>query len=576
MSGKNRSPPRSLSRWSTAEPGVAAHVGTIPVQAGSNAPVWQTALLHGLRTGAAVSIALGLAFWLELDNAYWAGTTAAIVCQPVLGSSLRKALFRTYGTFVGATAAVLLWAIFPQDRVGFCLGLASWCAVCGFLGHRLTFFAAYGAQLAGYTAVIIAGDVIGHPDLAFLTVLARVSEIELGIAVATIILSTTQPNRSRERLAAALDALACDALGSLRGLPIDTNQLLLRLVDLDSLIDHATGEAVHWRLNLQPIRTARNGLFGCIAAAELLRSARQTGSWWALLPQAVTVTSCRTAENILLAMSGPEPRMAAGGAAGVATALETAAWLRHPSGALRISGSDCPAPADPLPALITAGRVYLSIAAASVMWMATAWPNGPGAITWTVIPILLMSPLHERAFHAAAWFAAGTALTAVLACALKFTLLPAFSGFWGLSAALGLVLVPLAALSVNNRLTSFIGPATVNLIPFVAPANQMIYDTTDFYNSALSILAGCTIAAVALRVIGPLPAHIRTRRVLAAALADCDALAAGVWDLTAAQWTDRMRTRTSSLSPAAGPAAIYQALFLFGRGIRAIHQRDTA
>ena len=121
----------------------------------SNAPAWQAGLLHGLRTAAAVSIALGLAFWLELDNAYWAGTTAAIVCQPVLGSSLRKALFRTYGTLAGGTAAVLLWAAFPQDRIGFCLGLAGWCAMCGFLGHRLTFFAAYGAQLAGYTAAII-------------------------------------------------------------------------------------------------------------------------------------------------------------------------------------------------------------------------------------------------------------------------------------------------------------------------------------------------------------------------------------------------------------------------------------
>ena len=37
-------------------------------------------LLFGLRLWASVCLALYVAFWLELDNAYWAGTTAAIVC----------------------------------------------------------------------------------------------------------------------------------------------------------------------------------------------------------------------------------------------------------------------------------------------------------------------------------------------------------------------------------------------------------------------------------------------------------------------------------------------------------------
>jgi hypothetical protein len=52
------------------------------------------ALLFGLRLWAAVCLALYVAFWLQLDNAYWAGTSAAIVCQPSLGASLRKGWFR--------------------------------------------------------------------------------------------------------------------------------------------------------------------------------------------------------------------------------------------------------------------------------------------------------------------------------------------------------------------------------------------------------------------------------------------------------------------------------------------------
>jgi hypothetical protein len=72
-------------------------------------------LLFGLRLWASVCLALYVAFWLELPNAFWAGTTAAIVCQPHLGASLRKGWYRMIGTVVGAVAIVVLTACLPQD-----------------------------------------------------------------------------------------------------------------------------------------------------------------------------------------------------------------------------------------------------------------------------------------------------------------------------------------------------------------------------------------------------------------------------------------------------------------------------
>src|ERR1700749_301228 len=60
-------------------------------------------LLYALRLWAAVCLALFVAFWLELDNPFWAGTSAAIVCQPQLGAALRKGWFRMIGTVIGAT-----------------------------------------------------------------------------------------------------------------------------------------------------------------------------------------------------------------------------------------------------------------------------------------------------------------------------------------------------------------------------------------------------------------------------------------------------------------------------------------
>src|SRR5271156_6701099 len=119
------------------------------------------AVLFGLRLWAAVCLALYVAFWLELDNAYWAGTTAAIVSLPSLGASLRKAWFRMIGTVIGAVAIVALTACFPQQRMGFLLGLALWGAACAFVATMLRNFAAYSAALAGYTTAIIASDELG-------------------------------------------------------------------------------------------------------------------------------------------------------------------------------------------------------------------------------------------------------------------------------------------------------------------------------------------------------------------------------------------------------------------------------
>jgi hypothetical protein len=68
-------------------------------------PAWPP-LLFGLQLWASVSLALYAAFCLQLDNPFWAGASAAIVCQPQLGASLRKGWFRMLGTLVGAIMSV--------------------------------------------------------------------------------------------------------------------------------------------------------------------------------------------------------------------------------------------------------------------------------------------------------------------------------------------------------------------------------------------------------------------------------------------------------------------------------------
>src|SRR5882672_12005749 len=107
--------------------------GRVAIALRSAAP----ALLFGLRLWAAVCLALYIAFWLQLDNAYWAGTSAAIVSQPSLGASLRKGWYRMIGTVVGAVAIVVLTACFVQDRAAFLVCLALWGAACALVATLL-------------------------------------------------------------------------------------------------------------------------------------------------------------------------------------------------------------------------------------------------------------------------------------------------------------------------------------------------------------------------------------------------------------------------------------------------------
>jgi uncharacterized membrane protein YccC len=174
-------------------------------------------LLFAIRLWASVCLALFIAFWLELDSPYWAGGTAAIVCQPQLGASLRKGWFRMIGTIVGAGVIVVLTACFPQDRVGYLGSLALFCGLCAFAATVLRNFASYAAALAGTTAAIIAAANLGatggaSPDV-FLVAINRASEICIGIVCAGVVLAGSDLGGARRRLAAAFADLAAETAG---------------------------------------------------------------------------------------------------------------------------------------------------------------------------------------------------------------------------------------------------------------------------------------------------------------------------------------------------------------------------
>src|SRR5271154_1762784 len=240
-------------------------------------------LLFGLRMWVAMCLALYIAFWLELDNAYWAATSAALVSQPSLGASMRKGYFRMIGTVVGALAIVVLTATFPQARVGFFIGLALWCGLCVWASTLLRNFAAYAAALAGITAAVIAldqlGAVGGVNGEAFRLALTRVSEIWIGIVCAGVVLLATDLGGAPRRLAHLIAGVSSDiasrfmlvvAKGELAPsrAPSIRRELVRRVIALEPVIDEVLGESSRIRYHSPLLQEAVDGLFPALAGCR--------------------------------------------------------------------------------------------------------------------------------------------------------------------------------------------------------------------------------------------------------------------------------------------------------------------
>jgi uncharacterized membrane protein YccC len=115
-----------------------------------------------------------------------------------------------------------------------------------------------------------------------------------------------------------------------------------------------------------------------------------------------------------------------------------------------------------------------------------------------------------------------------------------------------------------------------NFIPILAPANQMSYDTVQFYNAALAIVAGCGAAALSFHLLPPLSPALRTRRLLALSLRDLRRLTTGPIPRTAIPWEGRIYSRLSALPEEAEPLQRGQLLAALSAGTEIIRLRRIA
>ncbi|HXW19294.1 MAG TPA: FUSC family protein, partial [Roseiarcus sp.] len=546
---------------------------------------------------------------------------AALVCQPQLGASLRKASFRLIGTVVGAVAIVLLTAAFPQDRVGFLLGLALWGALCGFAAALLTNFAAYGAGLAGFTAAVLANDVLGATgganDRIVTFAIFRAVEIGLGIVSAGVVLALTDFGNARRKLAVEFAGLGAEVLrGFFASLFVADpdgpsrravrRDLLRRTIALDPMIDTAIGEASDLRYRSRILQASVDGLFTTISAWRMIARARgrsatdanrreaerigrelQSKGLPALAEEALgrpaeLRDACSAAARALSRVRGDTPAMqlladgAAEGMLGMARTLNGLTLIVDPDKALREDSVASFQVPDRLPAFVVALRAFLTIGAVSLFWIVTAWPNGALAITFATAVAILLSLQGDQAYAAAMKFLLGCCLSAVFAGILVLWLLPGVVTFPGLCLALALPLVPMSFFVALPWQPVFFTAAVVNLVPMLSLANTMTYDAQQFYNLVLAILVGIAAATVAIRLLPPPSPELRTSRLLKFALADLRRLARRRRPARPRKWRARAHARLVGLPPQAEPLQRAQLASILAVGVQIIRLREVA
>ena len=582
------------------------------------------ALLYGVRFWVSVCLALYIAYSLQLESPYWAGTSAAVVCQPHIGASLRKGWFRMIGTVVGALFILILTACFPQQRAGFLGVLAFWVGASALMASLLRNFMSYAAALSGYTAVIIAavllGAVGGVTDHVFFYVYTRTSEICIGIVCAGVVLAATDMGDARRRLAAAFAEITVEisrqftltlsqiGAGAPDSRPI-RRELIRRIVTLEPVIDEAIGESSRLRALSPTLHTAVQHMFDALASwrtvsahlierpdlaraeAKVMLRHLPAEVKTASLPPLSTATGdlvrlrerYRTLARVLTGLPATTPSFrlltdhTAQVFAGVSRALNGLVLLsgghalnipREYKCRLRV--------ADWLPALIDAARATIAMGAVELLWIATAWPNGPQAIAFVAIGVTLFGRRDELAFATAMRFMGGAVLSLACAAIAKFALLPGLSTLAAFNVALGVFLVPLGALTNQPRQTFTFTTAAALFIPLLTPENQMSYDTQQFSNNALATLGGIGAVALSFRLLPPLSPATRSRRLLALTRRDLRRIATDATPPTANDWKGLIVRRLAAMPDDAQPRPRAQLIAALSVGAEIVHLRSSA
>lgn len=566
---------------------------------------WRKPLEYGLRFWISVSTALFVAFFLQLNEPFWAGTSAAVACLPQVGPSLRKGWLRLLGTGIGAVVGVLLAACFAQSRPAFFIALAGWGAVSAFSTTLLRNYSSYAAALMGYTAAIVAGGALGetggvHADTVFQLAVWRFTEICVGIVCAGVIRILTDRGDAEQRLAKAIGDLVPDMLQRFHAALVSDLQdgtstqalrreYIKRTIALEPVVEQAMGESSRIRFSSPLLQRMTDGLFSALASwraveihAQRMPEAERRRTLQTVLPMLSGIESdlsqgegpagwrkdprrirdaLRASAEQLAALDAETPSLrlladkTAEGLSGLVHAFNGLILVTDPEGVRGMRGRSHLRIPDYLPAIVNGIRAFLTVGVTALLWVITGWPNGDAAMTFALVISVAQIPRGDGAYAGGLTFSGAVIVASALGMIATFAVLPLIpANFPALAIAIGCFVVPLAAMSMILSKPPWLGgmmaTSAVLFMPFVEITNPMIYEASELLNKTPANVVGCLMGAMAFRLIPPLTPAYRTRRLLVLTLKDVCRFARGA---VHEDWSGHILGRLIAMSAHASP-----------------------
>jgi uncharacterized membrane protein YccC len=541
----------------------------------------------------ATILTMFVAFSLELKSPGWAMTTVYLSSQPLSGAMRAKAVYRAIGTFVGAAAMVTIVPNLVNAPELTTLAIMAWVALCVFVSLLDRTPRSYMFVLAGYTAALIGFPSVLAPDTVFDTAVSRVEEITLGVVCAAVVHSlifpksvfsafeqklksviadarrwladglareaTPEVEMERRRIAADISELYL--LGT--GLSLDTSPhrpeigiirafdrkivallplvsgiegrlaLLRRIGPLDAKLARAVQDVYDWVNAKEPNnqRSPAEMKEACVAAAPPVGP---QSSWAELVTVNISVRLIELIDawqaNLSLADYLTDPD-------------------RTPSAEIRAAAAQIgpkPMHTDPGIALLSALAAIVAMGMCAFFWIATAWPEGAGAIAFAAVASTLFAALDDPT-PTIRNITLLLALCIPIVLIYQFFVLPAIGGFVLLSAVLAFVLIP-AGLLMAIPAYAPVGLALA--LGFCVEMNLQTSYTADLaaiVNSNSAFVLGGVAALVVTRLMRVIGTQASARRLLRAIYRDLADLAAGRSHPAREQWVSRMMDRIALL-----------------------------
>ena len=495
-------------------------------------PQWR----YALRNAIAMCLALIVAYELNLDEPYWALTSAAVVSFPTVGGVISKSLGRIAGSLLGASAALLIAGHTLTDPWLFLFAMSAWLAFCTWACAMYTNNVAYAFQLAGYTCAIIAFPIINVVDATKLWEIAqaRVCEVIVGILSGGLMMMILPSTSDGSALLTALKTMHARLLehASLLWQPVTTDAIrsahqsvISQILTMNLLRIQAFWS--HYRLRRQ--NTLLNYLLHQqLRLTSVISSLRRLMLNWPEAPdtirpvleqllQALAKPNCDayTVACIIAPLAPKDPQDYRHHAFWhrlryfCRLYLTTSHWLHRLENATAVTEFSVPAsPAlmrhtDHIEAAWSGIRTFFALVSVGALSISTQWESGSAALTLAAICCVLYSNVPSP-FSSLTLLMRTLALLSIFSFGVKFGLMVQISDLWQFMLFLFPLLLTMQLLKLQMpKQARLWGSLIVFMGSFIAVTNPPVYNFADFLNDNLAKIIGVGLAWLAFAVLTP-------------------------------------------------------------------------